>query len=284
MYFIEEVDKPCNIFRKVLPKAQMKDNKIIIYGLSDNLSEKKSIKLAKRTDKILKKTKSNKIVLSKIIQENDVYKNILYTYGYEILDGKWLFEGLSNLVIDYIVNKKKIKKNECQISVLVNDLTDYTLQNIKTLATEFKTLNIVTNHIEKFKKVEQSILEENGLVITITNNKKKSLLKSKLILNIDFPNELINKYNINDEAIIINICGNIKINKKRFNGLIINDYEVSVNNEIIDSSVKYNLSKYYIKQIYESCFYKNIPFLDFIKKVKKDKCEIDRLYSINGVL
>ena len=283
MYFVEENDKPYNVFGKIFQNVKLKENKIIVSGVSENLNEKKSIKLAKKTDKILKKTKSNKIVLSKIIQENEVYKNMLYTYGYNILDGKWLFEGLSNFVIDYIVKKKELKKEECQVSVMVNDLTDYTLQNIKTLATDFKTLNIVTNHIEKFKRVEQSILEESGLVITITNNKKKSLLKSKLILNIDFPNELINKYNINDEAIIINICGDIKINKKRFNGLIINDYEVTVSDEAIESSVRYSLSKYYIKQIYEANFYKNIPFLDFIKKVKNDKCKIVRLYSINGV-
>ena len=51
-------------------------------------------------------------------------------------------------------------------------------------------------------------------------------MKSKIILNIDFPNELINKYMIKDDAIIINVPGKAKINRKRFNRLIVNNYEI----------------------------------------------------------
>ena len=51
-------------------------------------------------------------------------------------------------------------------------------------------------------------------MITINNNKKKSLTKSDIILNIDFPNELINKYRIAENANIINIKGETKIKQK----------------------------------------------------------------------
>lgn len=283
MFYIQENDKPCKGLNKVFPKVELKENVIIITGMCEEMKEKKSIKLAKKTDSILKKSKSNKLVLSKKIQENEVIKNMLYSYGYDIVNGKWLFEGLSSQVIDYIVAKKNIKKEESYISVLVNDLSDYTLQNIILFAKEFKSLNIVTNHIEKFKKIEQKILDETGLIITITNNKKKSLIKPQIILNIDFPNELINKYNIKEDAIIINICNNVKIKKKRFNGLVINDYEINVNDEVFDSSIFKSIDKYYINQIYESSFYKKIPYSDFYKKIKTDGCKINRLYSINGV-
>lgn len=283
MFYIQENDKPCKWLNKALPKVELKENVIIITGMCEEMKEKKSIKLAKKIDSILKKSKSNKLVLSKKIQENEVIKNMLYSYGYDIVNGKWLFEGLSSQVIDYIVAKKNIKKEESYISVLVNDLSDYTLQNIILFAKEFKSLNIVTNHIEKFKKIEQKILKETGLIITVTNNKKKSLIKPQIILNIDFPNELINKYNIKEDAIIINICNNIKIKKKRFNGLVINDYEINVNDEVFDSSIFKSLDKYYINQIYESSFYKKIPYSDFYKKIKMDGCKINRLYSINGV-
>lgn len=283
MFYIQENDKPCKWLNKAFPKVELKENVIIITGMCEEMKEKKSIKLAKKIDSILKKSKSNKLVLSKKIQENEVIKNMLYSYGYDIVNGKWLFEGLSLQVIDYIVAKKNIKKEESYISVLVNDLSDYTLQNIILFAKEFKSLNIVTNHIEKFKKIEQKILKETGLIITVTNNKKKSLIKPQIILNIDFPNELINKYNIKEDAIIINICNNIKIKKKRFNGLVINDYEINVNDEVFDSSIFKSIDKYYINQIYEASFYKKIPYSDFYKKIKMDGCKIYRLYSINGV-
>ena len=142
---------------------------------------------------------------------------MLYSYGYEIVDGRWLFEALSYKVLDYIVNSKDLKKEEIEVSILVNNLTEYTLANIKKIAQEYKLLNIVTNHMEKFKKIEEKIYNENGLMITVTNNKKKSLKKSQIILNIDFPKELLNEYFIYEDAIIVNICGNMKITKKRFN-------------------------------------------------------------------
>ena len=282
MYYIEEVDKLCNRFRKSFPKVRLKENVISIEGLCEN--EKKSIKIAKKIDKILKKTTSNKIVLSNKVKQNEVLKNMLYTYEYDIADGKWLFEGLSTKILDYIIEKKNIKKEECRLSILVNDLRDYTVQNIKEMAKEYKSLNIVTNHMEKFKKIEETIFEEDGIIITISNNKKKALTKSNIILNIDFPNELINKYNINDEAIIIDIHGNVRIKKKRFNGIIINNFKANINTEIIDSSIIKSLEKYNINEIYESTFYKKITYIDFKKKLKKDKCKIVRLYSINGII
>ena len=277
MYYIEENDKQ---FKKV----KLCGNKLLLSDFNPDLKEKKSIAYAKKTDKILKKTNSNKLVLSKEIQKNEVYKNLLYTYGYKIVDGKWLFEGLEAKILDYIITKKEFKKEECQLSILVNDLKEYTFQNIKNFAKEYKSLNIVTNHLEKFKRIEDQILEEDGLIITVTNNKKKSLAKSEIILNIDFSKELLNKYNIYENAIIVNICGSIKIDKKRFNGLSINDYEISVNDEIINNAVGTNSQKYFVKQLYEAEFYKNMPFMEFSKKIKNDSCEIVKLFSINGSL
>ena len=68
--------------------------------------------------------------------------------------------------------KEKIKKEETTISILINDLTEIELENIKILAENYKNLNIVTNHIEKFKKLEDKFME-NGIMITIGNNKRK---------------------------------------------------------------------------------------------------------------
>ena len=138
------------------------------------------------------------------------------TYGLKIQDGRWLFEILITDIIEYIINKKKLEKTKLKISILINDITEFEIENIKELAKKYKNLNIVTNHIEKFKKIEKELLEKEGIMITVTNNRKKSLVKSDIIYNVDFPEETLNKYVINDEAIIINLHGKIKIKKKRF--------------------------------------------------------------------
>lgn len=166
--------------------------------------------------------------------------------------------------------------------MMINDLTDIEFENIKTLARKYKTINIVTNHIEKFKNLEKQLQENEGIIITITNNKKKSLMKSQIILNIDFPKELINKYNIQDEAIIVNVRGNIKINKKRFNGLNINDYEIDFRDDKKDNKALSN--KFYLKDLYESELYKKQNISEIRNKIKIDKVIIKKLILNNGEL
>lgn len=271
MYYIENIDKP-NIIQKIVGYTKLEGNiiKIPIESLKNN--EKKITKLVQKTNKIIQNAKSNKIILSKTVFENEIYKNQLYSYGYDIVDGKWLFEAIACDILDYIIEQKSLKKEEISISVLVNDLSEYSLENIKQLAKEYKMLSIVTNHIDKFKKIENLILEESGLMITVNNNNKKSLIKSNIILNIDFPNELINKYNIYEEAIIVSIHKKIKIRKKRFNGIIINDYEIEVDPQAITETI--DKDKYYMKHLYEAEFYKTMPYLEMRKKVKQDKLKI----------
>ena len=208
------------------------------------------------------------------------YINYLNTYGLEIQDGKWLFEILLPEITEYIINKKKIEKTN--ISIMINDLTDIEFENIKILARKYKTINIVTNHIEKFKRLEKQLQENEGIIITITNNKKQSLMKSQIILNIDFPKELINKYNMQDEAIIVNVKENIKINKKRFNGLTINDYEINFREDKKESK-NFN-NKFYLKDLYESELYKKQSISEIRKKIKVDKVIIAKLILNNGEL
>ena len=48
---------------------------------------------------------------------------------------------------------------------------------------------------------------------------KKSLVKTPIILNLDFNMQVLNKYKINENAIIINVEGDMKIRSKRFSGI-----------------------------------------------------------------
>ncbi len=58
-----------------------------------------------------------------------------------------------------------------------------------------------------------------GIAITITNNKRKSLLKAKIIINMDFDEELINSFNLNSKALVIQLNKEIYIKSKLFNGI-----------------------------------------------------------------
>ena len=278
MVYIEKNDKP-NFIEKILNLIRVKENTIIL-PINEKMTEKKIEKLAMKTyKKITKISNSKKIVLSKEMKEEEKYINYLNTYGMEISEGRWLFEILLTDIAKYITEKQKIEK--ANISILINDLTDIEYKNIKILAQKYNMINIVTNHIEKFRKLENQLKEE-GIIITITNNKKKSLMKSNIIVNVDFPKELLNKYSLNENACIINLKKIVKITQKRFNGLTVNDYEIVFRNDVCDE--KFFNGKYEIKDLYEAGMYKKSPFIELREKIKKDGVKINKLFLNNGEL
>lgn len=280
MYFIQETDKPNKLF-KFFNIIKLQDDKIILPINNEIKDKKKSEKIAIKIKNILKKANCNKIVVSKKISKEEQIMNYLYTYNLNIVDGRWLYEVISDKVLDYVINKKDLRKEEIQLSILVNDLSDIMLDKIKVLADQYKKINIVTNHIEKFKRIEEKLLNENGVIITVTNNKRKSLIKSKIILNVDFPNELINKYRICEDAIIVNIKHEVKIKNKRFNGICVNDYEIEFS-ENADIEYDYNkLDKYKNSHIYEAQIYKKQPINNILIKINRDKVKITKLIANN---
>lgn len=281
LYYVQETDKP-NFLFKLFNIVRLQEDKIILPIGKEKIKSKRAEKLAKKTKRILDKTNCNKIVLSKAMKTQEIYKNYLYSYNINIVEGRWLFEVLSKQILEYVIKKEKMKKEETRLSILVNEITDNFLQNIKEIVKQYKSVNIVTNHIEKFKRIEEKILQEDGIMITVTNNKKKSLAKSEIILNVDFPTELINQYYIYEEAIIINLRGNVKINRKRFNGININDYKMKFNYLDEFDYDKNNL--YDKKDIYEAQIYQKQPYQEIIKRIKKDKVKIVGLIGNKTVL
>ena len=277
LYYIQGSDKP-NILFKILNIVQLQQDKIILPINGEKIESKKAQKLAQKTRKILDKAIGKKIVISEEIEKQEEYINLLHTYSFEIMEGRWLFESLCCKALDYIVKKKELKKEEIQIAILINDLTETMLSHIRQIAKEYKRVNIITNHIEKFKKIEKQILEEDGSMITVGNNKKKGISKVKLILNVDFPTESINQYTLCENAIILNLRGNVKITKKRFNGININDYEITFEKEDFDYDKQ---TKYKAYKIYEAQINRQQPFSGIIKQLEKDKVKITKLIGVN---
>ena len=279
MYYIQETDKPKFLFR-LFNIIKVKEDKIILPIKEEKISIKKAEKLANKTKKILDKTICNKVILSKVIKKQEDYKNYLYSSDINIVKAEQLTEILLLDILNYIKNKKALKPEELSLTIFVNDISMNMLENLKIIVKEYKRTNIITNHIQKFKKLEEDFFEEQGIIITVGNNKRKSALKSNIIINVDFPNELINQYNIYDEAIIINLKGNIKINKKRFTGININDYEIDFDNfEEFDYEKEMLFDK---RDIYEAEFIKNQPFKYSRNDIAKYKVKVTRLFGTNN--
>ena len=278
MFYIEKNDKPNRLVRFL--KLIKVENNTITVPICEKTTNKQIEKLAQKTNKIINKlSNSKKVVLSKQAQEEVQFVNYLNSYGIQIANGRWLFEILLTNIVEYLIHKKKIEK--ANISILINDLTEIELRNIKTLAIKYKTINIVTNHIEKFTKLEEK-LQEEGVIITITNNKKKSLMKSNIIINVDFPKELLNKYRIKEDSDIINLRGKMKIIQKRFNGLNINNYEIDFREE--NKGICAYSGKFYLRDLYESKLYKKQGIDAILQEINRDKIVIKKLYLNNGTI
>lgn len=283
MFYIQENDK-LNRIDKLFRRIHITGNRILlpIEMKEKKLTEKKQEQLAIKTIKLLRKSTTRKVVVSKKVGECEKYINKLEQENYKNITGKWLYKMLVPEILEYILKKEGRKKEETGIYILVNDITDVVIQTIKEFAKEYKAITIITNHIDKFKKIEESIYEELGIYITAINHKKKSLSRAKIIINFDFPKELINQYVIYEKAIIINIPGKLKINKKRYEGKIIQGYEIKTSKNI-EEEQEYNQEdeKFYPKAIYEAKFYQEQPYLYVKEKIHKDKIEIKELYLQN---
>lgn len=142
------------------------------------------------------------------------------------------------------------------------------------VAQNIKRVNIVTNHISKFKKMEEYLYNESGIILNISNNKYKSLLNSELIINMDFPQELINKYEIYDKAVIVNILNRVEIKTKRFNGINVTYYSIYM-------PKKYKINGFDNQIVYESEIYK-YGYKQARNCIIKDKIKIKKLVGING--
>ena len=59
--------------------------------------------------------------------------NYLYSYNFNIIDGKWLFEVLVIKVLDYIMQQMDMKKERTQIAFVVNDLSIIMLENLRQI-------------------------------------------------------------------------------------------------------------------------------------------------------
>ena len=282
-YFIIEKNKT-SLLNKVFIKIENTNGILELpVNLNDLYEKSKNKKIVEKyinklVFKLKKIIKNDFVVLSKSITSNKKFVEELEKNNINIYNGKWLYKYILKEIVEYILKEKKEIKENTEISFLVNYIDDVVIENIKIFAKEYKRINIVTNHIERFRRIEEDLYNENGIIITISNNKRKSLAKLKIIINMDFPNELINKYNIYEKAIIINLEDKIKINKKRFSGIIINDYTIELNEEfdIIDEYDK--------KEVFESLIYRKDNFFNIRKDIEKNGLCISEVFGNNGII
>ena len=269
-YYLEKMDKP----KFAIRKYKIEEDNFVVYA---DLNKEKNVS---KIIKVMIKNDIEYVVLSKTLTENKNFINALNANNIKIFNGRWLEKYLTFEILEYVINQKGIKKEETEIAITTNEITDLTIETIKILSKQYKKLIVVTNHIEKLRRVEKELYDNDGILIVVANNTKKSLLKPKIILNLDFNMQVLNKYKINENAIIINVEGDMKIRSKRFAGININNYEIVVGRE--ENIWRENMSIFENKDLLEATLYIRDTFNNIRRKIMKNKVSIKELYGENG--
>ena len=248
-FFLEEA-KGIGIFHKI-KKITKRGNKLIINRNIEKMNLKKKVVLVKKIKKILENKNVRQVAVEKKLKEDKQFEKLLFGMDINVCSKNWILKRCTDKIVDLIL--KENKKEESEIWICVNEVDSLVEEYIYKFAEEFKRVNIITNHIGKFRKIEEKLFNEKGILLNVSNNRRKSLIKAELILNVDFPKELINDFSIFDKSVIINWDEPLKIRKKRFNGKIIENVKINIEKEkkIVETIEENNLQNYDERDICE---------------------------------
>lgn len=204
-----------------------------------------------------------------------------------ILNGRKIIEYLQFDIIKYILEKqnKNIKQEEIYIVIKKDNMLD--LNFLKIFIENFRMTNIVTNDLQRLKNVQDNLLYNDNILISVSNNKKKALKRAKYIINVNLNKEELEKYRINREAVIINIKEDVKYDDLSFLGINVKNIKIKLADEYIERFEKIG-NNFDIIKLYESILLKegmqNKKIEEIYERLKRDKVSITDLIGNNGTI
>lgn len=277
--------KMLSAFLPWMPVKKMElENKVILtipLLKTKKITNKQYSRMAK---KIVKKESLRDIVLTKDLFYQEAFIWQLKKDSVHIFDGKWLEQYLIPDCLFFICKKQKQNLEEKEISILVNESSDIVKQIIMSLAQKVRLLNIITNQINSYQKMEDFLYQNYGIMVRVTNN-KKSLSKSDIIINMDYSEEKLNYFSLPKKGILLNLGKNIKIKSKKFDGINIRNYKMVFQNQEMQEFKQLHLEEEFERKIlYESILYRKDSYKNIREKIQKDKVQITELIGLNGTI
>lgn len=269
-----------NLFN-VITKKKIEDANIWVLPIQEKYSLNKMNNIFKR----LSIYNENIYVFSENMYNKEIL-NLINKYNLNYLEGKKLKKFLIFKVLEYIKTIQNQELESFDITILANDASELNIYLIEKLARTVKSIKVVSSNIYKFKNLEEKLYNEYGIAIQFSNSYKKSLAKSKIIMNLDFNEIDINEYELFNKSIIINCTENdIKIKSKLFNGIVINSCNIKLPKIIKDKFKRINIyDDYNWLALYESITNNETNFDRMLKKIDDDKIYILNLIGNNGII
>ena len=239
----------------------------------------KMMKKYKITDLILEDNLRQNIEFMKLLCQDETIQKV------SILNEKGMMPYLIKEMIEFILDKQGGKSELEDIYLLVQKENESYRENIRFLSSYFKTVNIITSCISQYQQFANKLEEKEDIILTVTNNKKKSLRKAKWIVNFDIPIEEMKKYTIYREATILYLEAQDVYQGNGFDGIHICQAGIDISKEIKeDLEKKHLLGKCDLTILYESFLNKKQNFWNIKEQLKKDQVSVINLCGRRGVL
>lgn len=249
---LDKLNKFEYIYKNLFKIIRKKDN---CYYIPSN-NEKILVKL-------IEKLKKDNI--DYIVQENGIQIN-----EYQKLDGKGMVKYMLPEIINYCFKNLGRDEKLEEIHICVNQFSKENINIIEEICSRVKILNIVTNNIRQYKELEKR-LERNDIYITVANNKRKTLKRAYLIINLDFKD--FKGYSVNRNSIIINAIEDVSLGKD-FEGICIERIKVNTNKIMRIFSEMENMEK---SELIEAEIIKLQDYKEIRQLVRLDKLKIMKL-------
>lgn len=268
-----------NIFN-IITKKVIEDKEIWVLPIKERYSTSKIEDILK---KVLK-YQENIYLVSNELKKNQTCQ-IMDELKQEYITEEKIKKVLLFDVLNYIASIQNIEISNLELTILANNTSSLNMYLIEEVAKQTKSLKIVSLNIHKFKNLEEKLYNEYGIAIQFSNSYKKSLEKSKLIINFDFNEIEINEYEIFDKAIMINCTkDSIKIKTRLFNGIIINSYDIEYSKELINQFKEMRVYENYTRLMLYASTIEEKDILKIFEKLELDNISVIGLIGNSGTI
>lgn len=258
---------------------------LLILPFSMEKAQTKKVKRCmKKVQKIMSKYQIQELVIAEELKEklgletvNAIDKKI------HILDGRGLIPYCIKEILEYMIQKQNGKMQLEDVYLCMKQDKPFYRESIAYLAQYFRSINIITPAISNFQKLADKLEEaQDGGMLVVSNNKKKSLKKAKWIVNFDFSQKELKKYTIYRRAILLSVPEE-EYEQTGFDGIQIRKMGIDTCEEIKDFWKKHHLlPECSIESLYESLINRKADFQSVKRQMQKDDVKIIRLYGKKG--
>ena len=264
-------------------------------GIADNnyiiaIHDKDKKSIQKRLVKKIYKQKIDAIVFSKELEgkfKDDICEMLKLddNINVKMINGKKLMEYMEFDIMKYILEKQKHSMKQEDIYIIFKRDNSLNLNFLVRFIENFRMTNVVTNDIARLKNVQDNLLDNENILISVSNNKKKALRRAKYVLNVNLTTEELAKYNINRNAVIINIRENVKYSNPGFEGVNVNYFDIKVPDEF-DEKFEQMGNNFDLVKLYESILiaenFGEASTEKVYEKIARDEIQVKNVIGING--